>query len=75
MCDEQTQRLADTLAILEVVAALASTMDGTDAEGWVNLFTEDAVWEAFRAAETATPFARAVGRDGLLAFAAHTQGP
>jgi hypothetical protein len=74
MCDEQTQRLADKLAILEAVAAVAATMDAQDAAGWVNLFTEDAVWEAFRGTDMATPFVRAVGRDGLLAFSAQMQG-
>src|SRR5262245_54872589 len=37
----------DKLAINELLALYSHTLDNGDDEGWVQLFTEDAVWEAF----------------------------
>ena len=37
--------IEDKLAILELLAAYSHTLDNGDDEGWVQLFTADAVWE------------------------------
>ena len=59
----------DKLDILECLAAYSHTLDNGDDEGWVRLFTEDAVWEAFPKGSE-TPNIRYEGHDGIRRFAA-----
>lgn len=59
----------DKLAIIELLATYSHTLDNGDDEGWVQLFTEDAVWESFlKGADE--PNIRWKGQDGLRSFAA-----
>ncbi len=59
----------DKLAILELLAAYSHTLDNGDDEGWVQLFTPDAVWESFaRGADK--PSIHYEGHDGIREFAA-----
>ena len=59
----------DKLAILECLAAYSHTLDNGDDEGWVQLFTPDAVWESFaRGADK--PSLHYEGHDGIRKFAA-----
>lgn len=44
--------LEDKLAIQEMIAQYSYTYDAKDAEGFANLFVEEAVWELSRAGET-----------------------
>jgi hypothetical protein len=59
----------DKLAILECLAFYSHTLDNGDDEGWVQLFTPDAVWESF-AKGADTPTLRYEGHDGIRKFAA-----
>ncbi|WP_293679644.1 nuclear transport factor 2 family protein [uncultured Phenylobacterium sp.] len=59
----------DKLAILECLAAYSHTLDNGDDEGWVQLFTPDAVWESF-AAGSDKPSIHYEGRAGIREFAA-----
>lgn len=57
------------LAIMECLATYSHTLDNGDDAGWVQLFTENGVWEGYpRGADT--PSIRHVGHDGITAFAA-----
>jgi ketosteroid isomerase-like protein len=61
--------IEDKLAILEALAMYSHTLDNGDDAGWVQLFTEDAVWEAYpKGADT--PSIRHEGHDGITRFAA-----
>lgn len=62
--------LAARLSILQSIADYSYTFDGRDAEGWSQVFTEDAVWE-FRPSDPASALAgfRAVGREAIRAWA------
>jgi hypothetical protein len=62
-------RLADKLAIQEVIAQYSYTYDSTDAEGFAALFTEDAVWELF-AADATQPEIRLESRAAIRDWAA-----
>jgi ketosteroid isomerase-like protein len=59
----------DKLDIIELLAAYSHTLDNGDDEGWVQLFTEDAVWESF-VKGTDQPNTRWEGQDGIRKFAA-----
>jgi ketosteroid isomerase-like protein len=59
----------DKLAILECLAAYSHTLDNGDDEGWVQLFTEDAVWESY-AAGADKPSIHYEGHTGIREFAA-----
>jgi ketosteroid isomerase-like protein len=61
--------IEDKLAILECLAAYSHTLDNGDDEGWVQLFTEDAVWESF-AKGASEPSLRYEGHEGIRKFAA-----
>lgn len=61
--------IEDKLAILELLAAYSHTLDNGDDEGWVQLFTADAVWESF-ARGSDTPSIHYAGQDGIREFAA-----
>lgn len=61
--------IEDKLAIMEHLAAYSHTLDNGDDEGWVQLFTEDAVWESF-AKGADKPNIRWEGHDGIRKFAA-----
>lgn len=58
----------DRLAILDLIARYAHTFDAKDTEGWLSLFTENAVWEHFRAG-TDGPVTRIVSLRELSAWA------
>jgi hypothetical protein len=61
--------IEDKLAILELLAAYSHTLDNGDDEGWVQLFTADAVWESFeRGSEQ--PTLHYEGHAGIRQFAA-----
>ncbi len=62
-------RLADKLAIQEVIAQYSYTYDAQDAEGFAALFTEDAVWELYAWGAT-HPDVRLVSRAAIRAWAA-----
>src|SRR5580704_19093494 len=66
---EAVMSVEDKLDILECLAAYSHTLDNGDDEGWVQLFTEDAVWEAFPKGSE-TPNIRYEGHDGIRRFAA-----
>ena len=59
----------DKLAILECLAAYSHTLDNGDDEGWVQLCTEDAVWESY-AAGADKPNIHYEGHTGIREFAA-----
>ena len=59
----------DMLAIQQVIARYSHTFDAGDADGWANVFTEDAVWESYEADST-TLTNRLRGHDELREFAA-----
>ena len=59
----------DKLAVLECLAAYSHTLDNGDDEGWVQLFTPDAVWESF-AAGSDKPSIHYEGHAGIREFAA-----
>jgi hypothetical protein len=59
----------DKLAILECLALYSHTLDNGDDEGWVRLFTPDAVWESF-AKGADKPTLHYEGHDGIRRFAA-----
>ena len=61
--------IEDKLAILEGIALYSHTLDGGDDEAWVQLYTEDAVWETFSKGAD-IPSIRYEGRDGIRQFAA-----
>ncbi|MFC1950163.1 nuclear transport factor 2 family protein [Chloroflexota bacterium] len=58
----------DMLAIQQAVARYSYTFDSKDAEGWANIFTEDAIWEFFAAGET-KPSERLESRDSIYKWA------
>jgi hypothetical protein len=58
----------DRLAILEAIAWYSHTLDNGDDEGWVQLFTPDAVWEAVPQGATEASI-RYEGHDGIRRFA------
>jgi ketosteroid isomerase-like protein len=59
--------VAERLALLEIYAELAATIDGGDAAGWADLFTEDGVLRTSRGRELR-------GREELARFAAEWFG-
>ncbi|MCX6022671.1 MAG: nuclear transport factor 2 family protein [Chloroflexi bacterium] len=63
-----TTRIEDRFAILELIANFAYTWDSKDAEGFADLFTEDAVRETY-AAGASTPSRKIVSRNDLRDFA------
>ncbi len=61
-------KVEDMLAIQQVIAQYSYTFDSRDAAGWVDLFTEDAVWESYRGFEK-TPTNRLEGRAAMRTWA------
>jgi 3-phenylpropionate/cinnamic acid dioxygenase small subunit len=62
--------LEDRFAILEAIATFSYTCDSDDVDGWVNVFTDDGVWESRRRGEP-EPRTRRVGSAALHEFAAN----
>ncbi len=60
----------DRLDILQKIAEYSYTFDGNDTEGWVNMFTEDGVWDCIIKGKE-EPVAHLVGSDALREFAAN----
>lgn len=58
----------DKLAVLEMLGAYSHTLDNGDDEGWVQLFTEDGVWESY-AAGAEKPNIHYQGHAGIREFA------
>ena len=65
--------LEDRLAILDGIAAYVHRLDDGDDEGWVELFTEDAVWENY-ARGSEKPSIRHEGQESIRQFAAWMRG-
>jgi hypothetical protein len=63
-----TNRVEDQLAIMQQIARYSHTYDSRDIDAWVSLFTEDGIWESYRAGQDA-PLIRLQGPAELLAFA------
>ena len=67
MEDKAMQECIDKMAIKEVFARYAIAVDTGDADGFGNLFTEDARWEAFgkrfAGRKAIRDLAAAIGRD------------
>ena len=61
--------IEDKLAILEGIALYSHTLDNGDDEGWVQLFTEDAVWESYSKGAD-KPSLRYEGQEAIRRFAA-----
>ncbi len=59
----------DMLAIQQEIARYSYTFDSGDADGWAELFTEDALWE-YVATGAAEPTTRLAGRQALREFCA-----
>ena len=58
----------DRLDILQKIAEYSYTFDGNDTEGWVNILTEDGVWDCIIEGKE-EPVAHLDGRDALREFA------
>ena len=63
----EAMRMEDRLAILEVIAGYSYTYDGQDADGYAELFTEDAVFEVYAGRER--PLVRNEGREAIREWA------
>lgn len=60
--------LEDQFAIMQVIARYSHTFDARDIDAWVDLFTGDGIWEAYRYGGD-TPEVRLQGSAELLEFA------
>lgn len=60
----------DRLDIKQKIAEYSYTLDGKDAEGWANLFTEDGVWDCIVKGQE-TPIEHLVGRDAIREWGAN----
>ncbi|MBI4497266.1 MAG: nuclear transport factor 2 family protein [Chloroflexi bacterium] len=60
--------IADRLAILDVIGKYAYTWDRKDVDGWLQLFMDDGVWEAYQPGTT-EPVVRIVSQPELRTYA------